>query len=215
MHFIVYPLPGVPMSFVPRSSDIENLNWLQNTNHKAWTNQSIVDLGCGSGFLCEHMTTLGAKKVIGADLCEPASQKQNKKSSWLFQQANLDAPHWEDKIRELCGDACDSVFAFDILEHVNSPFQFLESCRRLLAANGQLFLRTPNTLSWERFAKPASWSGVMDPQHKTLFHRYSLEFLLRKSGFKHVSIQAPMRSLKFLGPLQPHIGGQIFCVATA
>ncbi len=203
------------MTFVPRSSDIENLNWLQSSNHKSWSNQSIVDLGCGTGFLCEHMTTLGAKKVIGADLCEPSSLKENRNPSWIFQQANLDTPHWEDKINALWSERFDSVFAFDILEHVNSPFQFLESCRRLLRENGQLFLRTPNTLSWERFANPTSWSGVMDPQHKTLFHRYSLHFLLKKSGFKDVSIQAPIRSLKFLGPLQPHIGGQIFCVATA
>ena len=55
--------------------------------------------------------------------------------------------------------------------------------------------------------------GSQDPQHKTLFHRYSLQFLLAKAGFESVSIQAPMRLLKFLGPIQPQIGGQIFCVA--
>lgn len=199
--------------FTPRSSDIENLNWLKIVPDSQWRGQCIVDLGCGTGFLCQHMTTLGAKKVLGADLEEPAALKSISHPDWIFHKTNLDLPRWEENIQELTGEPCDSIFAFDILEHVNSPYQFLASCRRLLRPGGQLFLRTPNTLSWERFARPNNWSGVMDPQHKTLFHRYSLQFLLRKSGFKEVRIQAPIRSLKFLGPLQPHIGGQIFCVA--
>jgi len=104
--------------------------------------------------------------------------------------------------------------AFDILEHLESPYRFFKAIKSILSKNGPLVLATPNTLSWECFMKPASWSGAQDPQHKILINRYRLKFLLSRAGLKCTQIRAPMRTLIPLGPLQPQIGGQIICLAS-
>jgi hypothetical protein len=84
----------------------------------------------------------------------------------------------------------------------------------LLRPGGQLVVTTPNTNSWERLLRPTAWSGAQDPQHRILFNRYSLAFLLRRVGFKPLVVRAPLRKLAFLGPLAPEVGAQIFAVAT-
>lgn len=191
----------------PWQSDLDHLNWLSLAKLDNFSGKQILDLGCGSGYVCQKAMEQGAQRVVGIDIIKPKLAESGK---FDFQIANLDASDWHESIQ---GDF-DLIFAFDILEHLASPFWFLSSCHQKLKANGILVLTTPNCLSWERFYKPNNWSGVQDPQHKTLFTKYSLKFMLEKSGFNQNSIKAPMRALGFLGPLQPQIGGQILVKAS-
>jgi hypothetical protein len=92
--------------------------------------------------------------------------------------------------------------------------RFLSGCRDLLKPGGRLILTTPNTASWERILKGDRWSGATDPQHRILFSRYSLGFLLQRVGLIPVQLRAPVRRLSSVGLLAPQIGAQIFCVAT-
>lgn len=193
---------------LPTSSDQDHLRWLSAAQIHSFAGKSVLDLGCGSGYLCHKAMTDGAVTAYGIDMVRPLGF--NSKSLWQFQTADLDGAGWESAF---AGKSFDFVLAFDILEHLASPFRFLESCLKVLSPQGRLVLTTPNVMSWERMMYPTSWSGVQDPQHKTLFTRYSLQFLLARAGFVVEKSQAPIRSLAFLGPLQPQIGGQLLCVA--
>ena len=188
----------------PWQSDLDHLNWLSFSKIKSFAGKRILDLGCGSGYICEKAMSEGAQNAVGIDLVRPNISDD---ASWIFLERNLDLPNWNDEV----GSDFDFILAFDILEHVESPFGFLKSCKDLLSDSGQLILTTPNLSSWERFVNPLNWSGVRDEQHKVLFNRYSLNFVLNRAGYSHVDLAAPIRKLSFLGPLQPHLGGQIFC----
>jgi 2-polyprenyl-3-methyl-5-hydroxy-6-metoxy-1,4-benzoquinol methylase len=188
-------------------SDIDHLAWLDQLGVKSFTGLSVLDLGCGSGFLCKKMMEEGAKSVIGVDMVKPENAVG---ATWQYRDLDLDSPAWSSQMIEA---SFDLILAFDILEHLRSPYEFLSNCQKLLKPKGRLVLTTPNINSWERVANPDNWSGARDQQHKTLFSRYSLQFLLKKSSLDPVGMSAPMRSLKFLGPLQPHIGGQILALA--
>lgn len=194
-----------------RASDKVHLNWLEDLGSSDFSNQSVLDLGCGSGYVCQHAASEGASAVVGVDILRPDIPSLGK--TWNFRTLDLDSSDWsQDLTRE--GESFSRILAFDIIEHLSSPWHFIQNCRDLLKEGGELIITTPNTNSWERLHNPNGWSGVTDQQHKTLFTPYSLEFLLKTGGFLEVETSAPVNKLRFLGGMLPKIGGQILCRAS-
>lgn len=199
------------MKTTPRPSDLDHLRWLNTKVNKSWQACNVIDLGCGSGYLCEWLKDQGAADVVGIDLEEPSAIGAN--PNWTFGKVDLDG-EWDAELRRMLnGGSADYIFAFDIIEHLSSPWDFLSSCRNLLKPGGTLVLTTPNINSWERLLRPDNWSGASDPQHKILFAKYSLAFALAKGGFAVETLEAPLRAAKGLAPLLPDIGGQLFSVS--
>jgi 2-polyprenyl-3-methyl-5-hydroxy-6-metoxy-1,4-benzoquinol methylase len=194
-----------------RAPDLDHLRWLDAASVGGWRGKAVLDLGCGSGFLCQLAHEGGARHVVGADLLPPDRAPRG----WQHCVIDLDAERWDAELPRPDGGASgfDLVLAFDILEHLSAPVRFLSACARLLAPSGCLVLTTPNTNSWERILRPSAWSGATDPQHRILFNRYSLRFLVERCGFLPVTLAAPVRKLGGLAPLAPQVGAQIFCVA--
>lgn len=192
----------------PLSTDQDHLRWLSDLGLSSMKNLSLLDVGCGSGYICHHSMEQGAKTAVGIDIVRPKGLTDG--SRWRFLNTDLNSETWAT---EFNGEKFDRILAFDILEHLDSPYLFLKNLRSLMTPEAHLVLTTPNLMSWERYARPQSWSGVRDEQHKTLFTRYSLKFILSKVGLETITLKAPLRSLGGLSPLTPQIGGQIICVA--
>ena len=187
-----------------RESDHNHFKWIQDFNLTPIANQNILDVGCGSGHLPEQLANLGAN-VVGVDIIPPQIQPK----SWTFLKTDLESEQWTFQLESSKIKKFDVVLAFDIIEHLSSPWNFLSQLKNLLTDHGRLIITTPNTNSWERFLRPRTWSGVRDPQHKILFNRHSLTFLLQQAGFETTFFDSPIRKLHFLGPLSPRIGAQM------
>lgn len=195
-----------------RGSDIDHLKWMDKSFQGNWDKKYILDLGCGSGYVCKTLSDRGAK-AVGVDIIDP-SESSPTELNWKFLKTDLEKTGWGEDIKSQTeGNNLDVICTFDILEHLSSPWGFLSECNKVLNQGGYLFLTTPNSNSWERYVKPESWSGVQDPQHKILFTKYSLQFALKKIGFEILHLAAPIRKLGSLNGLIPDLGGQIFCVA--
>jgi 2-polyprenyl-3-methyl-5-hydroxy-6-metoxy-1,4-benzoquinol methylase len=188
-------------------SDIDHLRWLSRAGWSQATlaGRSVLDLGCGSGEICQWAQRAGAARVTGVDLVAPRQSV-----SWTWRPVDLSVSNWSEEIE---GEQ-DIVFAFDILEHVPAPGIFLRECAKTMRSGARLVLTTPNVNSWERLLRPKTWSATIDPQHELLFTRWSLGFLLERCGFEVLISWAPVRSLEFLpNALHPWIGAQIFMLA--
>lgn len=195
-----------------RAPDLDHIRWLSDFNvlgDTGWRGKAVLDLGCGSGFLCSEAARQGARHVVGVDLEAPDVETKG----WQFARIDLESDVWPSQLHPTSETGFDVILAFDILEHLSAPAKFIASCRTLLHPHGQLVVTTPNTSSWERWLRRDRWSGAQDPQHKVLFTRYSLGFLLRRCGFKPTILKAPVRKLTGLGIPSPDVGAQIFCQA--
>lgn len=98
---------------------------------------SVLDIGCGRGFLLEHLARRGLSGLTGIDVFD-----------------DVGSPHFAyvtgDVTQRLplpdAGFAC--VIAGEIIEHVPNPDDFLREIRRVLRPGGTLILSTPNLVSW-------------------------------------------------------------------
>ena len=108
----------------------------------------IVDIGCGGGILSEALARLGAS-VTGLDPCVPNIEvaKNHGKDLPNLKYLPLTA---EDFLSQHSESKFDAVIASEVIEHVDNPPQFVETCSQLVEDGGSLFFTTINrtTRSW-------------------------------------------------------------------
>lgn len=106
-----------------------------------WDGKSVLDLGCGGGFMSEALARKGAR-VIGVDPSEAA-----------IRAAKDHAQREGLKIEYLvgCGESIplaertvDCVVCVDVLEHVEDLERVLDEIRRVLKAGGLFLFDTIN-----------------------------------------------------------------------
>ncbi len=112
------------------------LERIQNISPKA---HSLLDVGCGAGFLANKMATLGFK-VSGVDLSAESlrvAQKFDLTKSVQYTHANAYELPFAD-------ESFDVVVTMDFLEHVYHPEKIVAECARVLKPDGLFFYHTFN-----------------------------------------------------------------------
>ncbi|KAJ7170687.1 S-adenosyl-L-methionine-dependent methyltransferase [Mycena crocata] len=107
----------------------------------------VLDVGCGGGLLSESLARLGAK-TLGVDASEaniliarlhaakdPGLAQPGSSKSLQYLHTPADALLTKSK-------RYDVVCSMEVLEHVDNPSQFLDTCASLLKPGGHLFLST-------------------------------------------------------------------------
>ncbi|KAL1924256.1 uncharacterized protein VTP21DRAFT_7291 [Calcarisporiella thermophila] len=105
----------------------------------------VLDIGCGGGLLSESLARLGAQ-VVGAD-----ASKENIEMAKLHYRTDpglssgpgsIEYRHTtaESLLEE--GERFDFVCAMEVIEHVDYPAEFLETCAGLVKPKGHLILST-------------------------------------------------------------------------
>jgi 2-polyprenyl-3-methyl-5-hydroxy-6-metoxy-1,4-benzoquinol methylase len=170
---------------------------------------TILDLGCGPGFVAEECEKLGAK-VTGVDAYDPLPGKMSK-----FCKIDLD----RDTVPVDMFDY-DAVLLLDVIEHLADPERFLLDLRNRNIATStvrkspSVILSTPNiafaairlNLLIGRFSYAER--GILDITHKRLFTKRALLRTLRDCGYrveKFIPVPVPFEVVmpnytgKFLG----------------
>lgn len=149
--------------------------------------QSILDIGCGMGFLLLALKDSGYQNTKGIDIDEGQVRSCQNKA--------LCVELVEDTIAYLLAHPAnyDVITAFDTLEHIppDSQINFLEAVHAALKPSGRFLCTVPNASSILGLR-----NRYIDYTHHVVFTEISLDFILYNAGFRNITIQ-PMDFIHF------------------
>lgn len=161
-----------------------------------------LDVGCSDGAFIREARARGVD-AQGIELASPAVQAARDQG----------LPVTQGRIEELqAAEPFDAITAFDVLEHVPNPLEFLGHCSRLLRDDGRLAISVPNLSSWSRRLMRKRWYFYIPDGHLHYFHPATLERLLVAAGFEPLRMQRVSKavtltySLSQLQVLNPLLG---------
>ena len=181
-----YSFKSTEKNFIYRiKSLIERRVVASQTRHfETSENLKILDLGGGSGYfadVCLDLFPNAIVSIVDFEISDPTEDKSidgNKK--FVRCDLNVDFPIGK----------FDLIIAWNILEHVVNPNDFLLSCYQNLSEKGVLILQTPNfdTGSAKLFRK-FYWGGLHSPRHFVIFNDSSLLKAVKEIGFENTKIK--------------------------
>ncbi len=103
-------------------------------------------------------------------------------------------PVIEKRIEDLRGEveSADVVVAFETIEHLFWPEDFLEQVKQILRPGGLLVLSCPNAAGFD-VATLRQKSLAVDAEHVNLFTTSSIAILLARFGFENINVTTPGR----------------------
>jgi len=145
----LHSMNGVRVPFVTEGLSKMGMT---KTDDKPLKGLRIVDIGCGGGILSEALARLGAS-VTGLDPCVPnieAAKAHASKDSQLLPNLTYIPLTAEDFLEQNPNTLFDAVVASEVIEHVDNPQQFVNTCTKLISDDGSLFFTTIDrtTKSW-------------------------------------------------------------------
>jgi len=148
----------------------------------------LLDVGCATGFFMEAAAEEGFD-VRGVEFSTVA--------------ISLARPDIRERIvrgdvNELLSreaEQFDVVTAFDIIEHVQNPANFLNELREILKPGGVLAISSPDTGHVLRYLMGSRWPMLQPMQHTVLFSRRGIAALLERCGFQDVQVQTAHKVL--------------------
>lgn len=142
----------------------------------------IIDIGCGGGLLSEPLARLGAD-MLSID----PSEKNIKTAMAHAASQKLDIDYRATSAEALAeaGIKADIVLNMEVIEHVNDPAAFTQTCAQLVKPGGLMFMATLNrtlksfalaivgaeyilkwmpkgTHQWEKFIKPEEYKDWLE-----------------------------------------------------
>lgn len=139
---------------------------------------AILDIGCSSGAFLRVMKG-PSWKLHGIEMeASTAERARAATGAEVFVGDVDDAPFRPESF--------DVITAFDLLEHVYRPRQFLGNVLRWLKPGGIFFTMLPNIDCWESRLFGSYWYGLELPRHLFHFSPRSLRHLLVDLGFEEL-----------------------------
>jgi len=169
----------------------------------------VLDVGCALGFFLKYCDLYGLN-TYGVDISKYAIDESKKVTEAELFVHDIDNgfPMFEDNFFDL-------ITVFDVIEHLNSPYNLVNELYRICKKNGKLIITTPNINALGRIISRKNWHGFKDQTHLYLFTQKSLEHLVEKAGFKVIRSYTPFHPLpKNIQKLvnRTGLGGQIWLV---
>lgn len=148
--------------------------------------QSILDIGCGTGLLAREMKKKNPESIIfGFDISENVKPYAEKNLD-VFYQVDLDKEEDYPDIPQ----QFDLIILADVLEHTKRPDVLLKRVSQYLNPGGKIIISIPNIAHWSirldllmgRFTYQQT--GILDNSHLRFFTYQNICDLITGSGYR-------------------------------
>ncbi|MEP4533564.1 MAG: class I SAM-dependent methyltransferase [Cyclobacteriaceae bacterium] len=140
---------------------------------------TILDIGCGSGFFLETALARGWE-VYGTEYSSAAVSLCQNKGMNVSLGALEEAFFKEENF--------DVITSFEVIEHINNPLHEMKLIERILRKGGLFYCTTPNFNSISRHVLRAAWDVIHYPEHLSFYTDRSFDYLMRSVGLKKLTI---------------------------
>jgi 2-polyprenyl-3-methyl-5-hydroxy-6-metoxy-1,4-benzoquinol methylase len=154
---------------------------------------SILDFGCGPGFLWEHLVRLDARwNYTGIDFSADSVAALSRKGNG---DPRFCGAHYVSKLpAPLPAERYDVVLLVEVVEHLREDdlSATLDEAARLMRPNGQLVISTPNAEILEQAVKfcPECGAAFHEWQHLRSWTKESLSRKLAEHGMRPKLLRA-------------------------
>ncbi len=154
-------------------------------------NNRLLDVGCGRGFFLREARKRGWE-VYGTEFSRKAVELLKKENIPV-----IDSTLTKETFPE---NHFDVITSFEVLEHVAFPRKLVSPIRHYLRQDGIFYCTTPNFNSLLRYYLKTEYSIIEYPEHLGYFTRKTLNYLMKKHGFKNIKFLSTGISLNRLRP---------------
>jgi len=147
---------------------------------------TVLDIGCGPGFMAERLSGRNVKTVSIDRRIEPVARQW----SWKTIEADVDDYEFDDDFGKV-----DTILALDIIEHLQSPERLLSVLRRRFSRDAPTVVFTSGNVSFLpvriglllggfHYGK----RGILDMDHKRLFTFSTLKRTLKINNYELLKV---------------------------
>lgn len=165
--------------------------------HLSLNEAKVLDIGCGGGLFLSLLKQDGAE-VVGIELSDSRAQYAKIKHDLEIHKYAIEDDFWQKGY----ANSFDAVTLWDVIEHVNYPFQVLQSAANVLKQGGLLFIDTPCRDSfYHQFGEftyrltkgkyPTFLNAMYSSHlfgHKQIFSTTEMKHLFESAGFEIVDL---------------------------
>lgn len=149
----------------------------------------IADIGAGYGVSCEEIGKIApTTKVVAIEPSPELARVCRRKGLTVVPKFLEDAARADLSVGQ---EERGTLTSFELLEHVQDPKAFLDSCRRLLMPGDLFILTTLNGLGLDIQVLWEKSKSVHPPHHINFFNPGSIKTLLERAGFQALEISTP------------------------
>jgi len=150
----------------------------------------ILDLGCGNGWLVNHLLELGFD-AYGTDASASGIEIAKKKNSSRFFLQDLSKDELPLALQE---KRFNTIVSTEVIEHLYQPREYLDFCKKILmkGGGGQLILTTPYHGYFKNVVLAVSgkmdkhFTVLWDGGHIKFWSKKTLTGLLANKGFTNI-----------------------------
>jgi|GEM_PF-34415 len=186
------PVGSQPKNLDDLYADVEDPLYLRNAKAREITFQHLFDrvsphlgapgrmleIGAYCGLFME-VAALHGWRVEGLEPSRWAGRVAAERSGAVVHQGTI------EDVADKLSPPYDVVVAWDVLEHVRSPYLFLTQANKMLADNGVLCFSTLDVAGWFPRLLGRRWPWLMD-MHLYYFTRPLLRRWLKRAGFAEI-----------------------------
>ncbi len=146
----------------------------------------LLDVGAGYGFFLEIARERGWE-VHGTELTEEAVEHCRGKGIKMFQGEFHDL--------DLDPNSYDVIVSIEVIEHINTPIEYLNTAQKVLRKGGLFYLTTPNFNSILRYRLKEQYNVIEYPNHLCYYTSRTLTKLFTENGFQPMNMKTTGLSL--------------------